>query len=279
MNLDVEWQGVLTNQTPLIHGGESLGTVQYLKRSRFFSADGTLMDIPVISGNAIRGALRDFSASKFHAFLGQPKLTLAQSHLLWAGGSISKARRLPLSGERLRTLRNAIPHIGLFGGSAAGRVISGALTVHTALPLCKELQHLLPADFQSNNSPSYWDIVQLDEYSRFPDNQEDEESQTLLMRYGVESFIPGTRFFWRTGVQARNEIEVSYFNDLLEDFLTQGLQVGGNKARGYGVLKGQPFTPDPSSLSPSEAKAPRWEDQLSQQFTIEEIMSSFKEVQ
>lgn len=266
-------EAIITAQSGLIHGGQTLGTVQYLKRNTFLLPNGSKEDIPVVSGNAVRGALRDHAASLYHEFLDYADLSLPQMQLLWAGGSITKAKSEPLSGSRLRAVREVCPPFALFGGGIAGRVVSGTLSVGNMLPLCQELAHLLPYSVTATAElPSYWDITQLDEFSRFPDRAEDDE-KTLLMRYGVESFVPGTRFYWWTKVGSRNDIEQAFFTELVQDFLTGEVVVGGNKSRGFGRLLGSPLSCVDFPVFPD------WRDSLNSAYTRAEILDRLKEIQ
>lgn len=258
-----KWEGVVTATSSVVHGGQTLGTVQYLRRERFLCPNGEVENIPVISGNAVRGALRDRAADLYHEFLGHSELTLPQAHLLWSGGSITKAKKEPLSGQRLREVREVCPPFALMGGGIAGRVVSGSLSVGKMIPLCSELQHIIPASIvESGPLPSFWDLTQLEEFSRFPDHSEDEETKTLLMRYGVESFIPGTQFYWWAKVDSRNEVERAFFVEVVSDLLLGKIQLGGNKSKGFGYLQ---------SLAAPNLPLSDWRSLLLDSFDLEEI--------
>lgn len=266
------WEGELVATSSIVHGGQTLGTVQYLRRERFLLPNGEVENIPVISGNAVRGALRDHAADIYHDFLEHRDLTLPQAHLLWSGGSITKARKEPLSGKRLREVREVCPPFALLGGGIAGRVVAGSLSVGKMIPVCKELAHILPGHVTEDKTlPSFWDLTQLEEFSRFPDHEESSDEKTLLMRYGVESFLPGTRFYWWARLDSRSESETSFFQELLRDFLTEKVVLGGAKSKGFGHIK---------SVNPVPHETVKdWRDILLEDLSRDEIMQRLEAVQ
>lgn len=266
------WEGELVATSSIVHGGQTLGTVQYLRRERFLLPSGEVENIPVISGNAVRGALRDHAADIYHSFLEHRELTLPQAHLLWSGGSITKAKKEPLSGQRLREVREVCPPFALLGGGIAGRVITGSLSVGKMVPVCKELAHILPEHVtQDKTLPSFWDLTQLEEFSRFPDHEESVEDKTLLMRYGVESFLPGTKFYWWTKLDSRSETETSFFQELLADFLDEKVVLGGVKSKGFGHVKAASKHHNPDIKG--------WRELLLEILTLDEIMQRLEAIQ
>jgi hypothetical protein len=53
------FEGVVTALTSISHIGDSHGVNAKLRREKFVQPDGTVEEIPVISGNSLRGILRD----------------------------------------------------------------------------------------------------------------------------------------------------------------------------------------------------------------------------
>lgn len=139
--------GNWTLLSSMIHGGdEILGTTR-LFRTKGIVVNGRKIRIPVVSGNAIRGIWRRKCAFAFlDAYLaagGEP-ISLSAFYYLTSGGSLKKgsdAGALDLGGER--ALRTLIPHAGLFGGAALGRIQPGKLFVDEAMPICRETLPLL----------------------------------------------------------------------------------------------------------------------------------------
>lgn len=240
------WDGVATAMSSISHGGETLGTVNYLRREAFLTPDGR-RDIPVISGNSVRGVLRDTGARMLWEELGRPTLPVPVMNALWAGGSLVKAKTAPLSGQRLADLRAMVAHVGVFGAAGGGRILDGALTVGKLVPVCAQTAHVLPDTLKAPTGgaglPDIHDLLQIEYYSRIPDTvraadaiaplAEDANPDEGLMRYGTETFIAGTRFHTMFALTNATEVEYQFFTDLLDEWLPHAT-VGGKTGRGHG---------------------------------------------
>lgn len=240
----VVWSGTATAVTSIAHGGETLGTVTYLRREKFFQPDGTIVDVPVISGNAVRGMLRDVAADLWWTDAGEPPLTAGVFHTLWSGGTLTKTSGTPLTGERLVQVKNVCPVVSVFGAAGGGRIIGGILQVGKLIPVCAETVHLLPYSTPADTLPSMWDITQIEYESRFPNtpttvplNDKTGEGDEVLtqMRYGFETFLPGTRFYSEFTLTWPNPVEIEFFTDVLAAYRRHAT-VGGNTRSGHGRL-------------------------------------------
>lgn len=242
------WEGTATALSSISHGGEVLGTVTYLRREAFLTPQGR-RDIPVVSGNAVRGVLRDTGARLLWAALGEPKMPVAVMHALWAGGALVKAKGQPLTGQRLADLRAMVAHLGVFGAAGGGRIIDGALTVGKLVPLCAQTAHLLPEHLREPDGgaglPDIHDLLQIERYSRLPDADrasdvladlpDDVDLDEGLMRYGTETFIAGTRFQSMFALCNVTDDEFGFFTDVLGAWLPNAT-VGGKTGRGHGRM-------------------------------------------
>lgn len=247
----IRWEGTVTADSSIVHGAETLGTVTYLRRERFLLPDGSFEQIPVISGNALRGLLRDTAADLWWKSVGEPKLTLAVMHALWSGGALAKIAGDPLTGSRLAEVKNVCPVVGVFGTAGGGRIVGGALQVGKLIPVCAETSHLLPEHLRLGNLPSIWDLTQLEYYSRIPnefDSDPTEEESSRLARFGVETFVAGTKFHSWISLTWPTQIEEAFFREVL-DLFTANPRVGGMSRSGHGRLAMalNETTPDPAS--------------------------------
>jgi hypothetical protein len=226
-----KWPARITATSSIAHGGEPLGTVTYLRRERFLSADG-LIEIPVISGNAWRGLLRRTAADLWWEAAGRPKLTTAVMHAIWSGGALAKSSGSPITGGRVQEVRRACPVIALFGASGGGRILDGSLQVGKMLPICQETLPMLPRPRPAETPPSLWDLTQIEYFSKIPSVLEHRDAviddagvndPLPPARFGVETFVMGTQFStWLAG---------EWLTDLEMDFLLEALEIYGAAAR------------------------------------------------
>jgi hypothetical protein len=239
-----KWEGVVTAQSSVAHGAEALGTITYLRRERFLTLDGKTIEVPVISGNAWRGLLRDTAADLWWKAAGSVPLTLPVMHAVWSGGALAKMSGSPLTGSRLVEVKQACPVVGVFGTAGGGRIVSGALQVGKMLPICQETAHLLPEHLREDDLPSMWDLTQIEYYSRIPnvgmeavleDGVMNDDPDALLARYGVETFVAGTRFYTWISLTWPTPEELSFFAEALASYSADA-RVGGLLRAGHGRL-------------------------------------------
>lgn len=258
----LKWEGTATALSSVTHGEQNLGTGNYMRREKFFLPSGEIEEIPLISGNALRGSMRNHAANKYWQFLDKPHLNVSVSHALYSGGTISKATNAePVSGIKLREIREACPPISIFGAAGGGRIIDGILSVGKMIPIVKETQHLIPSQYLSEHIPSYWDVLQLEEYSRFSPQNSD---YSLNMRYGIESFISGTKFYSWLTLDYPSDQDYSFFTEIVEALEEAIIPIGGQKNKGFGQMK---FAFD----KPTEDTATNWQESLLVRFTPAEI--------
>lgn len=259
----IKWEGTATALSSITHGEQSLGTGTYMRREKFLLPNGLVEEIPLVSGNALRGSMRDYAAKTYWHFLDRPHLNISVSHALFSGGTISKATNAePVSGIKLREIREACPPLSIFGAAGGGRIIDGILSVGKMLPITEETKHLIPERFHGEYLPSYWDILQLEEYSRFSPKDED---YSLNMRYGVESFIAGTRFYTWINLDFPSQQDISFFDEIISALKGGLIPIGGQKNKGFGKAQ---F----SFEEPVYDLGADWKDILLKRFTREEIV-------
>lgn len=263
--------GVATVVSSIIHGGDRAGTVTYLRREQIVQPDGSVEDVPVLSGNALRGILRDHSAEMLWMQLGQPELAMPVFHALWSGGSLAKAGSgKALDPVRLAQLRRLVPHVAIFGAAGGGRIIEGKLRVGKLVPLVTETAHIVPDRLASHCMSTYEDRVQLEHYTRTDDGRKatwrelgaapqpaalttcatgalitadpatgevEPDEETTQMRYGVETLAAGTRLWCSFGLSHVTDLEWAWFCQILAQWTASGGHIGGRSAVGHGRLR------------------------------------------
>lgn len=185
----VEMGGVVTALSSIFHGGgQSFGINAKLRREKFVQPDGTVEEVPVISGNGVRGLLRDLGMGHMcHALgygesddNGRPSgLSLPAFYFLFSGGSLTKVAGRGLDIDRAREIRELIPLVGVFGGAMGNQIMPGKLMVDKMIPICKETAHLLPKSVSPKHPQSIWEYLQEEMYTR-KDDEKDENKRTLI---------------------------------------------------------------------------------------------------
>lgn len=236
----ITWTGTATALTSISHAGDTRGTLTLLRRERIIQPDDTIAEIPIISGNCLRGTLRRHAEEQLRDVLDYTgQLSLAAAHTLRAGGSLTKTSNgEPLSGSRLATLRALIPVIGIFGAATTGRIIDGCLQVGKLIPHLAETVHITGAP----TTRTAFDTVQIEYYTQADTSHEhnspanpDEEPTLQPMRYGIETFPTGTRFAVHLHLNRPTPLEAAFFTDLLTSY-TRRATVGGRLGIGHGRL-------------------------------------------
>lgn len=249
MTATVCWRGSLTARSSIAHTGESRATITLLRRELVVQPDGTVLDVPLISGNSLRGRLRRIGEQLLREVLGyEGLLPLSAAHALRGGGALAKSSREPLSGGRLAELRELIPQIGLFGCAAGGRIIDGCLQVGKVMPLVVETAHVLGVDPAGLGRVQR--ATQVESYRRADDSVRagftglldeepsgaDSERAAQLKQFEVETFPAGTRFDCWLRVEWASPAEVAFLVDVLDEFSRDG-RLGGRAAAGHGLIQ------------------------------------------
>ncbi len=234
----ITWSGTITATSSIAHAGESRGIIAMLRREQVIQPDSSMAQVPIISGNSVRGRLRRLAEEMLRDVLQyEGQLTISAAHALRAGGSLTKVGE-PLSGSRLAHIRAHIPLIGVFGAAAGGRVIDGCLNVGKLVPLVTETNHLTG----HQSSLSAFNVVQLENYTRLDDSSTHNFPITAdlaagtndtQMLYQVETFRPGTTFTFQISLLRPTELEAAFFNTVLTEFLARP-RIGGHLAIGLG---------------------------------------------
>jgi CRISPR/Cas system CSM-associated protein Csm3 (group 7 of RAMP superfamily) len=241
----VRVQGRLTALSPIYHGGnEKTGNVVLLNRLRFI-VGGKPVDVPVISGNQIRGRLRRLLARDFLQLAGY-RLDLSQKkhqklyHTLFAGGVLTEVEE----GEsgvvdldlKARLVKYVVP-IRLFGASYSNQMVEGRVLVGFALPICRELRDFIGVD----SDVSFYQLIARAFQTRRDELRigkgEDDETVQMIVEYEV--FAPGTQFFHELVLETEEE---SYALDLSALYRAVKLwqeepYVGGKSSAGFGKVK------------------------------------------
>lgn len=295
------FEGVVTALTSVSHIGETRGINSMLRREKIAMPDATVEEIPIVSGNSLRGLLRDRGMLHMCRALdygvneetGEVKgLSLPAFYFLFSGGALTKDGGRGLDVDLARRMRELIPLVGVFGGAMGNQIMPGKLKTGKLIPLCQETAHLVPQRFVSEtitlsaDNPetnadelktetrakpltSIWNLIQSEPYTRKDDEKneglrqllepdtrlqleakaaqtrektranpnavDNEMGQHQQMRYYVETFAAGTRFYWDITLDDVTEVEFDAFAIALTEFSRKPF-IGGKSAVGHGKV-------------------------------------------
>jgi CRISPR type IV-associated protein Csf2 len=192
MAFRTEWYaGVVTALSSISHIGPDAGgqnVTSYLRREKVVQPDGSVEMVPTISGNGMRGLLRDRGMWQMCKALGYgvneetgevTGLSLPAFHFLFSGGTLTSQAGRGLDVAEARRVRDLIPLVGLFGGAMGNQIMQGKLKVGKLLPICRETAHLLPEWCLPEDVPSVFDYIQQEAFTR-KDDEKNERLRQLI---------------------------------------------------------------------------------------------------
>lgn len=261
-----KFEGLATSLSAISHLGDSAGgTISVFRREKML-VQGRVMDIPVISGNAIRGMLRDRGMLFMLRELGDPVLSPAAFDFLTSGGALSKTAGRGLDIGQARRLRELIPLVGVFGGSCGNQILPGKLQVGKWYPICAEMMQYLPQQYRSlpEAQVSIFDMTDLHSFTRMDDKKNDHMQKYLpaperalleapkvtkgkdgkdiatkdvaqQMRYTQEVLIAGVKFSCWLMLQDVTPLEKAAFASALYEW-SKAPFIGGQSRHGLGLI-------------------------------------------
>jgi len=249
-------EGVVRAKTQISHnGGEINGNMATFRQMKVIQPDGTYVEVPHVSGNSIRGKLRDVGAKMTLDMLGENdaphKVGLSVFQLMFSGGSLT-AGNTEGDIDKYNQLRENLTHIALFGGAWGNAILAGQMKVNPLIPIAKETAHIIPSQFVPSDVPSVFTYRQMDMYTRkenandtsfedYLEKVEDEKIATTQMIYYIETLAAGTPFYWKVVLEDVNPQEFDYFITLMQKFKEIPV-VGGKSAVGFGQLELEDLT-------------------------------------
>ncbi|MDD3972410.1 MAG: RAMP superfamily CRISPR-associated protein [Clostridia bacterium] len=233
--------GFITAQSPIHHGGDEKAGNQSLIRRQTYIVDQAPIEIPVISGNAIRGILRRMIWDDLLTRVGYTLTNMKIYHMLFTGG-ILEAVDSKDSGvidiDMKKKLREELPPLAVLGTALGNQMFEGKLKCAIAQPICSELKDFLPDDLPVKPDVSIYELVSFDFMTRLDDikeaRKEGEQAHQMLMSFEVIN--PGTVFVHAFALDNPNEVEKAVLARALNLWREHHL-VGGKSGVGYGTVK------------------------------------------
>lgn len=228
---------------PVSHIGETASTGSYFQTA--LTADGR---VPVITGNSVRGQLRDSMAAHLLDTMGGGsllgvKVSKDVFNILFSGGNINGAMKDDV--EKAKNIRAHFPFVSLMGGGLGDMIMAGKLICSFAYPVCKETESITGIE----SDISWHSLIDEMEFTRTDDGKDDRLAEYMQdareektaksstqMRYSVQYMAAGTEF-------VQNFIFLDGVTDLEIGAFYAGLRrwfavprIGGMAAKGFGLF-------------------------------------------
>ena len=225
---------LLTASEPVTHMMGTRGNVAILNRETVLSKENPPVEVPVLSGNALRHALmREPAAGILVDGLGIKGETSFQlADLLYHGGNLTGGKTL--NGEALREFCRAVPFVRVFGGAFPGNIVPGILHVGRGLLACAETRdtiiRLSGIDI-GYSAPPCDECIGEYQYTR---GCEDVAEDDRRMIYSGECVLRGAKFYCRVELaDCARELEVGCLFSALQ---AADNVIGGCGRAGHGLL-------------------------------------------
>lgn len=255
MNVEV-LEGLLHVMSPVVSGAdEHTGNHTDIRRLTF-SVDGAPVDIPVISGNSIRGQLRrlvmadmlervgkiptGLDLAEIEKMASQSKGFARLWHSLCSGGMLEQVAEKDSGYIDLamkRSIRMALPPVSVLGTAIGNQMIQGKIDVAIARPCCIELRDGIPEKFQPFCGQSYRELEGTSFGTRKDDLHEEREEgdAATQMLYTYDYIAPGTKLFHKITLVNCNDIERAVVGRMIR-LWTARPRIGGKAGTGHGEV-------------------------------------------
>lgn len=216
--MNIRLSQLFLTRAPLSHIGDSISTQTFLVEQPIIQPDGRMESVFSYSGNAWRGGLRDLSATYLLEKLGNARVPLDTFHLLFSGGKIGGTQVTDIAAAR--KLRQALPHLSIFGGGVGNQILAGKLRVSCLYPVCLEAIPVLPDEFHERaRMIEYRGLTYQQSFSR-----KDDSKDVRL----IPHLIPDTETLLLEGKKAKkNEDEVATQMRMTSELLAPGVHLYG----------------------------------------------------
>lgn len=238
-------EGRITAVEPISHIGETRSIDSKFNREKMMISSKAgitkVIEVPVISGNSLRGVLRRRAGYKFLELIGIKKETLAEGlqHALFSGGMLKKgAEGGIIDTSFISKVRQNVPYLSLFGTVLSQQMIQSKLDVGQLVPISCQTKGRTGIDSEI----SIYSLLDERAATRRDDMEDktkgtqDSDEQKQQMRYTHEVLVAGTEFYHYFTLKSCNEIERGAFWSTIADFCKYP-KIGGLGCRGFGMVQ------------------------------------------
>jgi len=238
-------EGRIIAVEPISHIGETRSIDSKFNREKMMISSKAgitkVIEVPVISGNSLRGVLRRRAGYKFLELLGIKKETLAEGlqHALFSGGMLKKgAEGGVIDTSFISKLRQNVPYLSLFGTVLGQQMIQSKLDVGQLVPISCQTKGRtgIDSDISIYSLLDERAATRRDDMEDKTKGTQDPDEQKQQMRYTHEVLVAGTEFFHYFTLKSCNEIEKGAFWSTIADF-SKYPKIGGLGCRGFGMIR------------------------------------------
>lgn len=221
--------------SPLSHNGdETLSTTAPFRRQTVLFND-EIIEIPVISGNSIRGIWRRIGAKYLLEKLGikEEEITAELYHKLFTGGSLNSSVDHAQITYR-REVRKLIPFLSIFGSALDSFILKGKIVSSFLYPVSAETEQFTGI----KSEKEIYGCLGIEFYTRRDDYEEKKDKiieKSDQMKYEGEVIIPGTELSQLIILDSHHENEIGCFMQIIKDFSEKPI-IGGVSRAGHGQV-------------------------------------------
>lgn len=220
--------------SPISHySDERAGNIAMLRRFAIIH-DNQRVEVPVISGNSLRGQLRRVAARRTMELAGIDRLKTPAWHGLFSGGALvagksDHAHRV----ADIQRLRDVVPMVALFGASLSTEIIPGNLRSDIVWPVCAETAAItgIPASMSCN------EMIQSIFYTRRDDGRlevaEGDQHTSDQMIFEGEAIAAGAELVGGLHLVRATTLAAGCLMDALSHW-QKTATLGGMGSRGHG---------------------------------------------
>lgn len=235
--------GTFEAQAPISHGSDEdfgmeirLRTLELTVRQ---NGDVYHEAVPIVSGNSLRGQLRDLLAADLLDRLSDDddpiEVSDTLSNAFYAGGSLERTAGAGKLNRRLiHDIRDTLPPLSLLGTAIEDQLIEGRVDVGQLLPVAMETNGYTGRDADK----SVFEFVDETFYTRQDDRvggrQGDEDAQQ--MKFDVQVLVPGTRLHHDLTLRSgHTDLDAACLGHAFDLFGERPV-IGGMASRGHGKV-------------------------------------------
>lgn len=250
-------RAVWTLTSPMFHGADDkTGNMSLFRRHSVPDPlTGTVNEVPFVSGNAIRGMLRDLGMGAHLQLLGlkSTEIPTARAHALLAGGAVESGADTGTVNNVIRTrARTLCPPWDLIAGCIDQQIMSGRARVGDATLVCRETawktQSVLAPDLTPGafaaSLPSCDEMMEVRQLTRHK-HADIPGSEGVQMLVNFELIREGHQMLHTIQVWGLDGVEpttASFLAYLLGEFQALG-SLGIGAGRGFGSIAFDGYEP------------------------------------